>query len=192
MSGAGKSTACKLFSELGYDVIDCDKVSRDVVREGMPALREISDEFGHEYINGDGTLNRRKLGSLVFSDAEKRLKLNSIIYPHIIDEVMRAVNTLLEKGSTRILIDAPTLFESGLDKACDYIVSVVADIDDCIGRITARDNITVKQARDRLSSQYTADFYEEKSDFCVKNNGSVEALKAKITDISVRLGEIHG
>lgn len=192
MSGAGKSTACRLFSELGYDVIDCDKVSRDVVEKGRPALREIADEFGREYINEGGTLNRRKLGSLVFSDSDKRLKLNSIIYPYIIDEVMRTVNHLVDNGSDRILIDAPTLFESGLDSACDYIVSVVADIDDCIGRITARDNITEKQAKDRLSSQFSAEFYDERSDYCVKNDGSVDDLKRKIREISERLGEIHG
>lgn len=183
MSGAGKTTACRAFSESGWAVIDCDLAARSVVGQGKPALCEIAAHFGSEILLPNGALDRRKLGNLVFSDEKRLNELNELIYPYISYEIiLRAVEYTMN-GHVNILLDAPTLFESGADGMCDKIVSVTAPIGLCISRITARDGLTYEQAANRLKSQHTEDFYQKKSDFCVSNDGDTVRLAKKIGTI---------
>lgn len=188
MSGAGKTTACAVFGECGFAVLNCDEAARRVTEAGKPALREIAERFGKEFLFTDGTLNRKKLGSLVFSDEAARLALNKIIYPYILYETVVGIISYIDRGSRWILLDAPTLFESGADALCDRIVSIVADRGQCIERITARDSLTLKQAADRLSSQLPADIYRLRSDCCIDNNGTEEALRESVR---AAVGEIE-
>mgnify|MGYP003301579776 CR=1 FL=1 len=169
MSGAGKTTACEAFSECGVDIINCDLVARTVVLKGRPALKELKDYFGNEIILPDGTLDRKKIGNLIFSDESARLAFNNIIYPFISYEMIMNAVKYIKGGSEYILLDAPTLFESGTDSFCDIIVSVVAEREDSIKRIMLRDNLSRDEAENRLSSQHPAEFYRGKSDFCVVN-----------------------
>lgn len=183
MSGAGKSTACKVFSENGWAVIDCDIVARKVVEKGKPALCEISEHFGREILFSDGGLDRKQLGNLVFSDARRLNELNELIYPYISYEIISRAEEYIMNDCMNILLDAPTLFESGADGLCDKIVSVTAPIECCIARIMERDKLTAEQAENRLKSQHSEEFYHEKSDFCVNNNGDTVQLKQKIGTI---------
>ncbi len=183
MSGAGKTTACRAFSENGWAVIDCDLVARSVVEPGKPALREIASRFGNEILLPNGSLDRRRLGNLVFSDEKSRNDLNGLIYPYISYEIiLRAAEYTMNKN-VNILLDAPTLFESGADGMCDKIVSVTAPIELCISRIMARDGLTIEQASDRLKSQHTEDYYKRKSDFCISNDGDAVHLEKEIGTI---------
>ncbi len=183
MSGAGKTTACSIFRESGWAVVDCDIVSREVVKRGKPALSEIAEHFGNEILLPDGTLDRRRLGDLIFSDESRRNELNAVIYPYISYEIIRSAAEYIKNGSRFVLIDAPTLFESGADGLCDKIVSVTAPIDMCITRIMKRDGLTYEQAENRLKSQHLEGFYREKSDFCVRNDGDNVHLKQEIGTI---------
>ena len=183
MSGAGKTTACSIFRESGWAVVDCDIVSREVVRRGKPALLEIAEHFGNEILLPDGTLDRRRLGNLIFSDESRRNELNTVIYPYISYEIIRSAAEYIKNGSRFVLIDAPTLFESGADGLCDKIVSVTAPIDMCITRIMKRDGLTYEQAENRLKSQHLEDFYRAKSDFCVRNDSDNVHLKQEIGTI---------
>lgn len=189
MSGAGKTTACEAFSECGVGIINCDIVARIVVEKGKPALSELSARFGDDIILPDGTLDRRKIGNLIFSDEKARIVFNEIIYPYISYEMIMNAVKYIKGGSEYVLLDAPTLFESGTDSLCDVIVSVVALHEDSVSRIMLRDNLSREEAENRLSSQFSADFYSEKSDFCVLNNGTKEELKEKIKRIFCSVGE---
>ncbi len=191
MSGAGKTTACNVFSDCGFAVINCDAVSRIVVEKGKPALNELVKHFGNNIILPDGNLNRRGLGNLIFSDEKARFLFNSIIYPYISYEMITTAIKYIKEGYRCILLDAPTLFESGTDSFCNAIVSVVADRDKCIERIMARDNLSFTEAENRLKSQYPPEFYMERSDYCVENKDSVEILKAEIKNIAEKIGEIN-
>ena len=191
MSGAGKTTACEAFSECGADIINCDIVSRTVVENGKPALSELSAYFGNEIILSDGNLDRKKIGNLIFSDESSRFAFNDIIYPYISYEMIINAVKYLRDGSEYILLDSPTLFESGTDSFCDVIVSVVAEREDSIKRIMLRDNLSREEAENRLSSQHTAEFYREKSDFCVVNNGTKEELKEKVKTIFSLIGDTN-
>lgn len=172
MSGAGKSTVCSVFADNGFEIIDCDKCAREVTEPGMPALQELAERLSPELIRPDGTLDRRKTAELIFNDPEKRGLFNKIIYPHITYNIADK----LRKSGKYVLLDAPTLFEARLELLCGSIVSVTADITVCAERITARDNIPRELAEARLRSQYSADFYRERSDVCLENNGTREQL----------------
>ncbi len=189
MSGAGKTTACEAFADCGVDIINCDNVARVVVEKGKPALKELAAHFGDEIILPDGNLDRRKMGNIIFSDDSARKTFNDLIYPFISYEMVINAVEYIKNGSKYILLDAPTLFESGTDSFCDVIVSVVARRVDSIRRIMQRDNLKEEEAQNRLSSQHDEEFYRSKSDFCVVNNGTKEELKQKIRDIFSSIGE---
>ncbi|MBD5114370.1 MAG: dephospho-CoA kinase [Ruminococcaceae bacterium] len=169
MSGAGKSTACKLFRQAGFEIIDCDIICREIVEKGKPCLKEISAAFGNEILTDDGSLNRHALGKIIFSDSHKRLKLNGIMYPYVSYSIIKK---LVYSNAKYSVLDAPTLFESGMETVCDIIVSVAADKNILIGRIVKRDGISEELAEKRLDSQHDIYFYKERSDFLLMNNGS--------------------
>ncbi len=172
MSGAGKSTVCRAFAESGFDVIDCDLSAREVVLPGSPALDELRDRLSPELILPDGTLDRRKTAELIFHSEEKRALFNKIIYPYITYNIAEK----LKRAGNCALLDAPTLFEARLGFLCASIVSVTADPENCVKRIMKRDGIPEELARARLKSQHGADFYRQRSSFCIENNGTQQQL----------------
>ena len=186
MSGAGKSTACKMFREAGFYVIDCDGICREIVKKGKPCLKEIASGFGSEILTAEGELNRRLMGKIIFSDPDKRIKLNGIMYPFASYSVIKRI---IFSDSEYTVLDAPTLFESGLEDICGKIVSVAADKEILINRITVRDGITREEAKNRLDSQYDADFFREKSDILIMNNGSEEEFSREIKKTICRIKE---
>lgn len=179
MSGAGKSTACKMFEQSGFKIIDCDAVCREIVKKGKKCLDEIVEYFGQDILDDENCLNRAAMGKLIFSDSEKRKKLNSIMYPYVSYIVICEIIS----SETDVLIDAPTLFESEIDSLCSCIISVVADKDILVDRIVKRDNINSEDAEKRLDSQYPAEFFISRSDYVIKNNGSHQQLVDSVKKI---------
>ena len=121
-TGAGKSTLCQYLQQKGCAVIDADQVARNVVEKGSACIADIVLEFGVEYLTVDGNLNRRKLGESVFTDKAKLKKLNDIMFPYIINNIKDKIAEAKEAADGIILLDAPTLFESGCDKFCDKVI----------------------------------------------------------------------
>ena len=185
-SGSGKSIVAEEIRNNNIPVIDADIVAREVTQKGSPALSEIADSFGREYLSKDGSLLRKKLGSLVFSDSDKLNELNRIISQYIslkIDEEIKKANAPI------ICIDAPLLIEYGLNKECDAVISVIADRNIRIDRIIRRDNLSVTDATNRINSQHDDNFYLEKSDYVLYNNSTKEALIAETKKIINQLRE---
>lgn len=177
-SGAGKSTVCNVFAESGFDIVNCDDIARKTANDRC-FLGEISRRFSEDLLNSDGTLNRAATAKLIFTDSEKRGRYQRIIFPYIVNEIVRRIKS----AENSVLIDAPTLFEAKLDMICDEIVSVTADIDKCAERIIKRDKISPEQARERLSSQHTADFFKKRSDFNIENNGTLRQLIERTAEV---------
>ena len=177
MSGAGKSTACKAFKAEGFAVIDCDLICREIVKKGKHCLREIAEAFGNAVLNKDGSLDRAETGKMIFSDYRKRERLNGIMYPYVSYIVIRTIIGM-DKGF--VLLDAPTLFESGIDMICDVVVSIVAEKDVLLQRIEDRDSISREQAENRLASQHDINFFTERSNYLIENNGSQEEFFSEI------------
>ena len=171
-SGAGKTTVSEIFKNEGFTVINADAVSRDV-SESEKGKEALKVAFGKEIFNND-TLDRKKLADVVFSDNEKLKLLNATILPIICERILEMLNS---ETNSLILLDAPTLFESGLNRICDKIVSVTADFEILKTRIIERDGLTSENAEKRLSSQKTTQFFKENSDYIVENNENLEELR---------------
>ena len=179
-SGCGKTTVSRILSENEVDVIDCDLVTRKIVEPNEPALREIEDTFGNEYLNSDKTLNRKKLAGLVFNSPENLLKLNRIMHKY----VEEYINLYIQNSTADIVgIDAAALIESGINKKCDYLLCVLANKDLRLQRIITRDNLSQDEALSRINAQKNDEFYIEKSDYIVYNNGNIDEINEQIIKI---------
>ena len=185
-TGAGKSAVAELLCSRGAGYIDCDLLAREVVQPGEPALAELAAAFSGDVIRPDGTLDRAKLAELAFASSEGTATLNRITHPHI---MARLRDNIAEKSREHaaVLVDAPTLFESGADKLCDCIIAVVADRDLRLARITARDGIDMAAALRRINAQPSDSFYTERSDYTLVNGGDLAALAAQVDKIYDKL-----
>ena len=186
MSGAGKSTACNAFASEGFAVVDCDRICRDIVEKGKPCLHEIAEVFGSSVLNKDGSLDRAETGRVIFSDEGKRKLLGGIMYPYVSYIVIRIIIGM-DKGFA--VLDAPTLFESGIDSICDSIVSIVAEKGVLLRRIENRDHISREQAENRLASQHDIRYFSERSDHLIENNGSSDEFLSEIMKTIKKLKE---
>ena len=174
-TGAGKTTVSRAFADEGFAVIDCDQVTREV--QARPEIIErLAAVFGTIVINDDGTLNRRALAAAAFADAEQTQKLGAIMYPAITEEIDRRIDAFVRSGQNRILLDAPTLFESGIDKRCQKKVAVLAPEDLRLFRIMKRDGISEEQARARMNAQHKDGWYTVRCDYTLRNNSTEEEL----------------
>jgi len=164
-TGAGKTTFCDALRALGLNVIDADKVAKEVSADSE-YLKELSAHF-RDILNFDGTLNRLKLGEIVFSDSEKLQLLNKIIFPY----VTKKIEAVLENSSETLnFLDAPTLFESRFNTRCDLVIAVIANsLEEQISRLINRDGITREQVLKRINSQKTKEFFFENADIVVNN-----------------------
>ena len=187
-SGAGKSQVCNLLLNRGFRVIDADVVARRVVEKGKRCLVELVLEFGVEILLPDSTLNRRKLGKIVFNDKEKLTRLNQIIFPHITAEIRSQIDEIKATGAPAVFLDAPTLFESGSDKICDKVISVVAPEWLRLRRVVARDEITEQEAKSRMRSQYSEEFFIKRSDYVIENIGDIANLRDRVLEMLRHLG----
>ena len=176
-TGAGKSTLCRYLQQKGCTVIDADQVARNVVEKGSACIADIVLEFGVEYLTMDGNLNRRKLGESVFTDKAKLKKLNDIMFPYIINNIKEKIAEAKEASEGIIILDAPTLFESGCDKFCDKVISVIASQDVRCHRIIERDGLSEEEAMHRITAQHSDSFYTERSWMVLQNNSDVDDLK---------------
>ncbi len=183
-TGAGKSTVSAYFEQNGYAVIDADQISREVVQPGMPCLDALVKAFGEEILQGDGTLNRKKLASIAFPSAEKLQLLNQTSLPYITRRIQEKIENLKAKGQNFILLDAPTLFEAGADAMCDYIVSVVAPTALRLTRIKKRDHLTDEQALTRIAAQNSEEFYRRRSSYVIENTGDLSDLAEQAVGIA--------
>ena len=177
----GKSTVSKYLAEKGIPIIDADIVSRQVTEKGSPALDMLAEKFGSGIINEDGTLDRKGLGDIVFSDPEKRTELNNILHKSIMDSIDEQVSAFRKSGEHPIaVVDAALLIESGFDRKMDKVWVVVADMDVRIKRIMTRDDVTAEFAEKKIASQLSDEERIRKADEVINNSGTVEELKEQV------------
>lgn len=186
-TGSGKSTVAKYFKSLGVEIIDCDLVAREVTEIGSPLLPLLAETFGDEILADDGSLIRKKLAKNAFSSKTETEKLNSIMLPFIANRIKEILDVFATDGVECVMLDAPTLFESGLDSICDSVLAVLCDEEIRKKRIIERDNLTEEQAVIRLSASKPDSFYTEKTRHIVVNDGEMEKF---IENISRMFGEL--
>jgi dephospho-CoA kinase len=170
-SGAGKSTVANAFGALGGHVIDADKVYHNLLEESAELRKEILQRFPDAGSAGGG-IDRKSLSEIVFSDENALSELNAITHKYVIHEIEEIIGDCYRRNVPFVVIDAIALFESGTDGICDITVCVVASIEERVKRITRRDNIPEVTAIKRISAQPGSDFYLNKCDFTIVNDGS--------------------
>ena len=182
-TGAGKSTVTAVAESLGFKVVDCDRFARIAVEKGSDGLADVVQVFGGEMLNLDGTLNRAALAKAAFATPENTELLNKTLLPHIVKLINAEIN------QPRVLLDAPTLFESGADILCDEIVVVLCDEKTRKKRIMERDGIDEAAADLRIKAGKPDEFYVEKSHNIVYNDCELSVFNLKIQKLLNKLLE---
>lgn len=186
-SGTGKTTVSDIAANLGYAIIDCDKVAREVAND-PELLSTLEAEF--KGVVKNGILNRKALAEKAFATKEATEKLNSIMLPVIANAIDEKIKNLEKIGTEYILLDAPTLYESGEDKKCDAVIAVLADIEIRAKRIKARDNLTPAQLESRLKATKPDSFYKERTKYIICNNGNLFDLQSNAINILKKFKEM--
>ncbi len=176
-TGSGKSEVSRVLADRHIPVIDADELARRVVEPGSPCLQKLVREFSEDILNEDGSLNRRQLARRAFATPEDTKLLNSITHPYIIDLTKRILMQLEQIREPVAVLDAPLLFESGMDGICDVTVAVVAPRERRLKRIMERDQLTEKQAEARMAAQQEEDFYASRASQVIRNDGDLEELR---------------
>lgn len=182
-TGAGKSTVSAAAEQFGLRVVNCDLLARKAVEKGTEGLKALTAVFGNGILEKDGSLNRKELAAVAFKTPENTELLNKTLLPHIVKLVKKETN------SKNALLDAPTLFESGLNSECVKTIAVLADKKLREERITARDNITKQQALLRINAGKPDDFYKMHADCIIYNNGDENAVITRFSNILKEITE---
>ena len=180
-TGCGKTTLLDIIRQQGGVVLDCDAIYHELLQRDDALLTAISDRFPG--VVTDGKLDRKKLGSIVFADEQALQDLNRITHGAVRQEVLRRLNSF----SGLAAIDAIGLFEGGLAQLCDVTVAVTAPEEDRIRRLMIRDGITEEYARKRILAQHSEDWFREKCDDCLTNDGQMDAFATKCLAFLERL-----
>ena len=175
---SGKSEAARFFSGLGAAVIDTDELAREVVKPGSPGLKEVTEAFGKRLLEEDGSLDRRALRRIIFSDPAARRRLEAITHPRIIALLHERLATL--SGEPYVIVEIPLLIESGLAGELDRILVVDAPEKTRIERLTRRDGTSVDDARMALKAQVDRPARLSQADDVITNDGSLEKLRNEV------------
>ncbi len=187
ISGAGKHTAANYFKRKGWAILDADKIAHHLYRPYTNAWKDIVKEFGENILNKDDTINRVKLGKIVFNAASPKdsgialKKLNKIIHPYIKRRIKNEIHRHFRRGSD-IAIVVALWQEAGLEDCCEKILLITADPKLCGRRIHVRDGISPETYQMRIKNQ------EEppRPDFTVENNGTIRELNSKLAELSLK------
>lgn len=190
-SGAGKTLFSFFLCAKGCPCINADELYHSMLIPPSILLDSIRREFGDEFFNENGELDRKALGKFVFSSKEKLELLNATVLPLVIEKMQKIANDYEKNGAKLLIIDAPTLFEAGYDKSCDITVSILAPENIRVERISERDEISIDDAVLRTNAQKDDSFYYERSDRIIINDSTEDALKEKASALICELlGEV--
>lgn len=189
-SGSGKTTLSQILNERDdVKIIDADKVVRELSIPGTEYLKSIKETFGQEVFLEDGNLNRKMLAQKIYNDNASREKLNNLTFNYVVKEIITRIKNIKDENIKFAIIDAPLLFESNLDKCCDFVIALIADFELKVRRICKRDNIDEETAKSRLSIQNNDSYYTEKADFVIQNSENSD-LKREIEKIFEKIERI--
>ncbi|MBN6887959.1 dephospho-CoA kinase [Cytobacillus horneckiae] len=179
---SGKSTVSTMLKEIGYTVIDADVESRLAVEKGEPAYFEIIAHFGEELLQEDGSIDRLKLGGIIFNNEAERLKLNSIVHPAVRKRMNDKKEAALQRNEALVILDIPLLFESKLSYMVDYTVLVYVNEQTQLQRLMERNQFSAEEAEARIQSQMPLKDKLQLADYIIDNNGTLEETKVQLNN----------
>lgn len=177
---SGKSTVSQMFKEAGIVVIDADVIARKVVEVGEEAYEQIVQSFGKDILLPDKSIDRPKLGSVIFFSEEKRLLLNSIVHPAVRKQMLKEKEDYIHNGEETIILDIPLLFESKLTALVDRTLLVYVDYETQLARLMNRNNLSKEEAEARIQSQMPLKEKIQLADSVIDNNGTIESTKNQL------------
>ncbi|MFZ0368736.1 MAG: dephospho-CoA kinase [Halobacillus sp.] len=180
---SGKSTVSQMFSKFNIPVVDADHLSRKVVEPGEPAYNKIVETFGFQILQDDRTIDRKRLGKIIFSDEEKRQQLNSIVHPQVRQEMLEERDAYKAEDYPAVVLDIPLLFESKLTSYVDRTMVVYVDEEIQLKRLMERDRSEREEAEERIQAQLSIAEKAKMADAVIDNNGSVEESFQQLKDI---------
>ncbi|MGG4488760.1 dephospho-CoA kinase [Metabacillus idriensis] len=180
---SGKSTVSNMFKEANIPVIDADVIAKQVVEAGEPAYHLVVETFGPVILKDDGSIDREKLGSIVFQNETERKKLNGIVHPAVRREMLQQKEDAVKRNEPAVVLDIPLLFESNLSHMADLTLVVYVDPDRQLERLMNRNQLTKQEAEWRIQSQLPLKDKKEKADEVIDNNGSLQSTKNQFEDL---------
>lgn len=189
-TGSGKSVVSRHLAQMGAVIVDADAISRQIVEVGKPAYQEIVAHFGQGILQEDGTIFRKKLGDIVFHDAAELAFLNQCTHTYIVAQMQKEIaQAKAEAKASCIILDAPLLFEVGLDAFCDQIWVVYASEAVRAARVMARDGISQEAAMARIANQKKWEEYAAGADLIIDNSGNLTQLEQQLQNAIQRIAE---
>jgi dephospho-CoA kinase len=183
--GSGKSEVSRRLVSLGAVLVDADAVAREVVEPGTPGLAAVTEEFGEEILRPDGTLDRDRLGTIVFADEQRRARLNAIVHPLVGTRMQELVEDAPDDAI--VVYDVPLLTENDLAGLYDLVVVVDAPVEEQVRRLTELRGMTEEAARARIAVQATREQRRAIADRVIDNSGTIESLAAQVDDLWAEL-----
>ena len=185
---SGKSLVTRVLRDLGAHVIDADRIVHDLLSNGQDVHREVAEHFGKDILLPDGTVNRRKLGEIVFNDPVQRTWLNQCIHPRVFEAYQAKVHHLRERRPEAIVVlDAALLIETGYHKKMDVVIVVSADEEHQVQRLMERDRFTREQALARIRSQMPLAEKRKAADHVIENTGTREETERRTREVFAKL-----
>lgn len=178
--GTGKSTVSAYLAQKGCKIIDADLISHQMTEAGSPCLAEIKAAFGEDVFLRDGNLDRKKVGRLVFADATKKKTLEQIITRRVIEKTLRILQDCRAQQEDLVVLDAPLLFECGMQRYTDETWLVVCRTETRLRRIAARDGLTEEDIQKRIANQMSTEQKEKLADYIIDNSRDLAWLYAQI------------
>ena len=186
--GVGKSFVTSVFEELGAHVLDADQTAREVVQPGTPGLQAVTEAFGNEVLNPDGTLNRKQLAAVVFGDETQRQRLNHILHPFIIarqDEILNEWEAGDPHGVG--IVDAALMIESGGYRRFDKLIVVHCRPEVQLERLMLRDKLTRDEAQRRIASQMPQEEKQKFGDYLIDTSDGFELTREQVKRVYANL-----
>jgi len=182
--GVGKSFVASVFVELGCHVLDADQTAREVVMPGTPGLKALTEAFGEEILNTDGTLDRKRLGALIFAEQSKRQRLNYLLHPFIIARQDEILNEWESKDPNGIgIVDAALMIESGGYKRFDKLIVVHCRPEVQLERLMLRDKLSREEALRRVNSQMSQEEKQKFADYLIDTSDGFELTRSRSVEI---------
>ena len=176
--GSGKSAVSVYFKKLGAFIFDADTVAKKILSNNTTAQNEIIAEFGTDVINVNGSIDKKKLGSIAFRNDDNQLKLNTIIHPYVFKEIDLSFQSILKKQNHDIfIVDAALIYESGADAHMDYVIVVTSNLKLRTERVMNRGNISREDFLKRIDLQWPENDKVEMADYIIHNNGTKKELE---------------
>lgn len=180
---SGKSTVADMIKQMGIEIIDADIEARRAVEIGEVAYEQIVTYFGEEILNGNQTINRAKLGEIIFNDSHKRQKLNEIVHPEVRRRMNEKKEAAILRGDKVVVLDIPLLFESELTHMVELVLLVYVEEEVQLHRLMSRNQLTKEEALARIRSQMPITDKLKLADKVINNNGTIEQTKKQLKDL---------